>query len=122
LIVVRYHLERFARTEDARHVARDARFNKIGRGRRGVVDAFVWQLAWSLLCVLPVVLVHAVPDEVMGAHASQVRLTDILGLSTFVVGYILETGADWQKEEWARLRAEKKHKEEFFRGGLWTYW
>ncbi|KAE8911335.1 hypothetical protein PF005_g12465 [Phytophthora fragariae] len=75
----------------------------------------VWSIQglWVLLTVLPVLLTLK-----HGVHDPQVSLLDLIGVFLWVVGYVMEVSADYQKTQ---FRRDKRNKGEFIQSGLWYY-
>ncbi|CAE7448409.1 putative hypothetical protein [Symbiodinium microadriaticum] len=47
---------------------------------------------------------------------SELTVLDYVGISLWVVGFLLETIADLQKQQWSMIKADKK----FIKTGLWS--
>jgi steroid 5-alpha reductase family enzyme len=75
----------------------------------------VWNIQglWVLLTVLPVLLALA-----HGAHNPLVSPFDVAGSSLWVVGYLMEVAADYQKTQ---FRRDERNKGKFIQSGLWSY-
>ncbi|EGZ18202.1 hypothetical protein PHYSODRAFT_315160 [Phytophthora sojae] len=75
----------------------------------------VWNIQglWVLLTVLPVLLAltHGVNDP-------QVSPQDVVGSGLWVVGYLMEVVADYQKTQ---FRRNQENKDKFIQSGLWHY-
>ncbi|GMF33455.1 unnamed protein product [Phytophthora lilii] len=75
----------------------------------------VWNIQglWVLLTVLPMLLAltHGAPDP-------EVSPFDVAGTSLWVIGYLMEVTADYQKTQFRRNAANKG---KFIQSGLWYY-
>lgn len=102
---------------------KDSRFDKIKKSPGRFLFAFVAQALWVTLCSLPVLAVNSVPSAALSAAAAAspaVRVSDVLGLSLFVLGFGFEVVADRQKARWVQEKHDKIHDEVFMTRGLWT--
>lgn len=81
--------------------------------------AWLAQATWISVSLLPVLAVNSIPTTAF-ADIPAVQLTDVLGLSLFVGGLLLEVAADWQKSRWVEQKKAKVHEEEFLTRGLWA--
>ncbi len=103
----------------------DSRFEGIRDRPAAFAGAFAAQAAWVTLMLAPVIALNAiVPGTALAAGAAAsstgVRVTDVLGLGTWIVGFGFEAVADAQKSRWAREKRDKVHDEAFMTSGLFS--
>ncbi|GJN84122.1 hypothetical protein PLIIFM63780_007677 [Purpureocillium lilacinum] len=102
----------------------DSRFEGIRDRPAAFAGAFAAQAAWVTLMLAPVIALNAVvPGTALAAGAAAstgVRVTDMLGLGTWIVGFGFEAVADAQKSRWAREKRDKVHDEAFMTSGLFS--
>ncbi|KAG7396950.1 hypothetical protein PHYBOEH_001517 [Phytophthora boehmeriae] len=91
----------------------DKRFKEIRVDALRFLSVWSIQGLWVLLTALPVLLTlkHGVQDP-------KLRVLDIVGVTLWTVGYVLEVTADYQKTQ---FRRDKSKKEQFIQSGLWYY-
>lgn len=103
---------------------KDSRFDVIKKNPRRFLLAFVAQALWVTLCSLPVLAVNSVPAAALAAAARSsafgLRVTDMLGLGLFALGFGVEVVADSQKSRWVAEKHNKIHDEAFMTRGLWA--
>lgn len=97
----------------------DSRFDEIKKSPPQFLLAFTAQATWVSICLLPVIALNSVPHKLFFL-LPKIRLTDIVGLSFFAGGFILEVIADRQKNAWVQAKKRKDHDEEFLTSGLWS--
>ncbi|KAF2753979.1 DUF1295-domain-containing protein [Pseudovirgaria hyperparasitica] len=97
----------------------DSRFEKIRGQPPKFFGAFMAQATWVSLCALPVIALNALPRTAFAAMP-HVLLTDVIGVSLFLFGFLFEIAADRQKNAWVQEKKQKKHSEEFLTRGLWS--
>eukprot|EP00644_Phytophthora_capsici_P001128 jgi/Phyca11/129736/e_gw1.86.116.1 len=68
---------------------------------------------WVFFTLLAVLL-----SVVHGTNDPEVKLLDIIGTSLWVVGYVIEVTADYQK---IKFRLDTRNKDQFICSGLWSY-
>lgn len=71
-----------------------------------------------ILCLIPVILVNAIPQSAFENLPGWSKATDVVGLALWVTGFVFECTADWQKSRWLGQRMKKLHDEEFMTRGL----
>lgn len=102
----------------------DSRFEGIRDRPAAFAGAFAAQAAWVTLMLAPVIALNAVvPGTALAAGAAAstgVRVTDVLGLGTWTLGFGFEAVADAQKSRWAREKRDKVHDEAFMTSGLFS--
>ncbi|KAJ6437847.1 membrane protein [Purpureocillium lavendulum] len=126
----------------------DSRFDGIRDRPAAFAGAFLAQAAWVTLMLAPVMALNAVAPAAAiaagaagagagttaaaaagtaagtaaggAAAASLVRVTDVLGLGLWVLGFGFEAVADAQKSRWLRDKKDKKHEEAFMTSGLFS--
>lgn len=93
----------------------DSRLDAAARAR--FAAAFVLQVLWVVVCMMPVVAVCAVPPAATAAAAAAVatKMTDVLGLGMYAGGLLVEVVADAQMMRWIVARERG-----FLRTGLWS--
>lgn len=81
-----------------------------------------WQVqaVWVSLCILPVVMVNAVPESAFASLPQWTRVTDVLGFGMLAAGFLFECAADRQKSRWLDQRRAKVHDEQFITHGLFS--
>ncbi|EEY66434.1 uncharacterized protein PITG_04006 [Phytophthora infestans T30-4] len=91
----------------------DKRFAEIIVNPLCFLSAWNIQGLWVFLTLLAVLLsvVHGVDDP-------EVKPLDVIGTTLWVVEYIIEVTADYQK---TKFRLDKRNKDQFIRTGLWGY-
>ncbi|OWZ23391.1 5 alpha steroid reductase [Phytophthora megakarya] len=91
----------------------DKRFREIRVNPLRFLGVWSLQGLWVLLTALPVLLTlkHGVRDN----HVSSL---DVVGLSLWLGGYVLEVTADYQKTQ---FRRDESKKGQFIQSGLWYY-
>ncbi|KAK0628728.1 hypothetical protein B0T17DRAFT_489536 [Bombardia bombarda] len=97
----------------------DSRFDEIKKSPPKFLVAFMAQATWVSLCLMPVIAVNSIPAAALATGAN-LRLTDIIGLSLYIGGFLLEITADRQKSKWASEKKQKLHDEQFLTRGLWS--
>ncbi|KAB5566399.1 hypothetical protein GE09DRAFT_1218661 [Coniochaeta sp. 2T2.1] len=115
-----YRLGSFLFSRLARE-AGDSRFDMVKT--RPVAFFITWmaQATWIAVCMLPVIAVNSVPRLPRDAFCGLPLMpSDVLGISLFVVGFLVEVIADRQKTRWLDERRVKLHDEEFCARGLWS--
>ncbi|KAG6947923.1 hypothetical protein JG688_00015334 [Phytophthora aleatoria] len=91
----------------------DKRFKDIRVNPLRFLGDWSIQGLWVLLTVLPVLLTLT-----RGARDLRVSPLDILGVSLWVIGYVMEVTADYQKTQ---FRRDESKKGQFIQSGLWYY-
>lgn len=96
-----------------RAVGEDTRFLEIRENRVRFFSVWSIQGLWVFLTMLPVLLVlkHS-------TNNANVHVLDITGASLWVLGYVIEVLADYQKTQ---FREDKRNKGKFIQSGLWKY-
>ncbi|KAG6953768.1 hypothetical protein JG688_00012657 [Phytophthora aleatoria] len=91
----------------------DKRFAEIIVNPLCFLAAWNIQGLWVFFTLLSVLLsvVHGVDDP-------EVKPLDIIGTTLWVVGYIIEVTADYQK---TKFRLDKRNQDQFISSGLWGY-
>ncbi|KAI6245282.1 hypothetical protein HI914_06803 [Erysiphe necator] len=97
----------------------DSRFDEIKRSPLQFLGAFFAQATWVSLCLLPVLAVNSIPNNLLSS-LPLIMTSDIIGLSLFVGGLAFEIIADGQKNAWVQAKKRKEHDEEFLTSGLWS--
>lgn len=98
---------------------KDSRFDEIKKSPPRFATAFFGQAVWVSLCLMPVIVLNAVPAVAFSA-VPRVAATDVLGLAVWAGGFAFEVAADRQKSRWLKEKREKKHSEEFLTKGLFS--
>ncbi|CAH0479087.1 unnamed protein product [Peronospora belbahrii] len=96
-----------------RECREDKRFKEIRENPLQFLGVWNIQGLWVLLTLLPVLLTLS-----HGTSNSQVSLLDAFGVFLWIVGYVLEVTADYQKMQ---FRRNKSNMGQFIQGGLWYY-
>ncbi|CAH0516527.1 unnamed protein product [Peronospora belbahrii] len=94
-------------------ITEDKRFKEIRENPLQFLGVWNIQGLWVLLTLLPVLLTLS-----HGTSNSQVSLLDAFGVFLWIVGYVLEVTADYQKMQ---FRRNKSNMGQFIQGGLWYY-
>lgn len=91
----------------------DTRFEEIRENRLRFFSLWNIQGLWIFLTLQPVLLSlkHSTND-------AQVDVLDIVGTSLWIIGYLLEVVADYQKTQ---FHANKRNHGKFIQSGLWSY-
>lgn len=97
----------------------DSRFDKIKKSPPKFAVAWTAQATWVSLCLMPVIAINSIPATVF-ATLPRTKLTDFLGLSLYVGGFLFEIIADRQKSQWMREKKNKQHDEDFMTRGVWS--
>ncbi|KAK3316445.1 hypothetical protein B0H66DRAFT_499853 [Apodospora peruviana] len=95
----------------------DSRFDEIKKSPPRFLVAWMAQAVWVSVCLMPVIAINSIPVSIF---SSSLKPTDIIGLSLYAGGILLEVAADRQKAQWSREKHAKKHSEEFLTKGLWS--
>ena len=98
----------------------DHRFTKIRINPRRYLRAFIGQATWVTFCLLPIIAINAIPSGVPSVQ--EPKLADFFGFGLWVVGFVLEVVADYQKSKWQQEKQDKIHDEKFLTSGLWSEW
>ncbi|KAK3492581.1 uncharacterized protein B0T23DRAFT_412615 [Neurospora hispaniola] len=96
----------------------DRRFNEIRINPRRYLRAFIGQATWVIFCMLPVIAVNSIPSGVPSLQ--DIKPTDLSGFGLWVVGFVVEVVADYQKSKWQKGKRDKVHDEQFLTSGLWS--
>ncbi|KAL4106256.1 hypothetical protein PRIC1_004308 [Phytophthora ramorum] len=91
----------------------DKRFKEIRANPLRFLGVWSIQGLWVLLTVLPVLLTIK-----HGVHSLPVSSLDVAGVSLWVVGYVMEVTADYQKTQ---FRRDEANQGKFIQSGLWYY-
>lgn len=91
----------------------DTRFEEIGENRLRFFSLWNIQGLWVFLTLQPVLL-----SLKHSTNNPQVDVLDIVGTALWIVGYVLEVVADYQK---TKFRADKRNHGKFIQSGLWSY-
>ncbi|KAI9851297.1 MAG: hypothetical protein M1838_004033 [Thelocarpon superellum] len=97
----------------------DSRFEEIRKSPPRFAVAFFAQATWVSLCLMPVLAVNSIPQNLL-ATLPFLMTTDVLGILLYTGGFAFEATADWQKDRWVQAKREKKHEEAFLTHGLWS--
>ncbi|KAK3395020.1 hypothetical protein B0H63DRAFT_462544 [Podospora didyma] len=95
----------------------DARFDQTKHKPRRFFVIWMAQATWVLLCAMPVMAVDAVSPSALPDHFTA---TDVIGGIVFVVGFAIETTADYQRNTWIKEKLAKIHDEQFMTRGLFS--
>lgn len=99
----------------------DSRFAKLRTNPRRFVVAWELQAIWVIICLLPVVVVNAIPASVLNESLpAWTKATDVVGLALTVTGFVVECTADYQKSKWLDGKRNKTHDEQFMTHGLFS--
>ncbi|TNE86980.1 MAG: DUF1295 domain-containing protein [Deltaproteobacteria bacterium] len=90
---------------------KDGRFDELKHSAPRFFVAWTLQGLWTFLTPLAVWVVLADAQHGLG-------VLDVLGLGTWLVGFVLEASADAQK---SRFRADPAHADTFIRDGWWAW-
>ena len=93
----------------------DKRFDGV-RTNPGIFYVY-WTLqgVWVFITTLPISVLMYRPEN---WDAAKLMANDKLGILVWMIGFVVETIADWQK---ARFRSVDANKGEFISSGLWTH-
>ncbi|CEG44430.1 uncharacterized protein PHALS_00797 [Plasmopara halstedii] len=91
----------------------DRRFAEIIVNPLCFLAAWNIQGLWVFFTLLSVLL-----SVVHGVRDSEVRVLDIIGTTLWIIGYVIEVTADYQK---TRFRLDKRNSDKFISSGLWSY-
>lgn len=91
----------------------DTRFAEIRNNKLRFFSVWTIQGLWVFLTDLPVLLSLA-----HGTHSDDVHPLDVAGGLLWLVGFVLETLADYQKTQFRRVPSNK---DKFINSGLWAY-
>jgi steroid 5-alpha reductase family enzyme len=80
---------------------------------------FLGQAVWVSTCLLPVLVVNAIPAAAFAALPAVTGL-DALGLLIWLAGFTTEVTADSQRMKWVAEKKAKVHDEEFMTRGLFS--
>ncbi|KAJ4418949.1 hypothetical protein N0V85_001248 [Neurospora sp. IMI 360204] len=97
----------------------DHRFNEIRINPRRYLRAFIGQATWVIFCMLPVIAVNSIPSGV--PSVSDVKPTDFSGFGLWIIGFVVEVVADYQKSKWQKEKRDKVHDQQFLTSGLWSW-
>lgn len=108
----------------------DSRFSRVRDKPRRFIIYWQAQAVWVTLCLLPIILVNAIPPSALDGgqeHGQQplpawTKATDVIGLALWVVGFVFECTADLQKSRWLDGKMRKAHDEQFITHGLFSRW
>lgn len=98
---------------------KDSRFDEIKKSPPKFLVAWMGQATWVSLCLMPVIAINSIPPAVFAAVPG-FKLTDLLGLSLYLGGFLFEITADRQKSQWMHEKRTKQHDELFLTKGLWS--
>lgn len=98
----------------------DSRFRSVRSKPRRFIIFWQAQAVWVTLCLIPVVLVNAIPASAFGELPRWTKGTDAAGLALWVFGFVFECTADWQKSRWLDQKMKKAHDEQFITRGLFS--
>lgn len=98
----------------------DSRFDRIKKEPPKFAGAWMGQIFWVTLCLMPVIAINAVPAAAFSALPRAVSITDYLGLALWLGGFGFEIVADRQKGKWLDERKNKEHDEQFMTRGLYS--
>lgn len=96
----------------------DSRFVEIKKSLGRFLSVWVIQGVWVFLTALPLFYLNC--DQTSIASISETftpSSLDLLGLSVWIIGFLIEAVADWQK---LVFRANPKNKHKFISHGLWS--
>ncbi|ETI55592.1 hypothetical protein F441_01728 [Phytophthora nicotianae CJ01A1] len=96
-----------------RECGEDKRFKDIRVNPLRFLGVWSIQGLWVLLTVLPVLLTLT-----RGVHDLRVSPLDVVGVFLWIVGYVMEVTADYQKTQ---FRRDKSKEGQFIQSGLWYY-
>ncbi|KAK3950973.1 hypothetical protein QBC32DRAFT_371554 [Pseudoneurospora amorphoporcata] len=96
----------------------DHRFTEIRINPRRYLRAFIGQATWVTFCMLPVIAVNSIPSGVPSIQ--KVKPTDFSGFGLWIIGFVVEVVADYQKSKWQKEKQNKAHDEQFLTSGLWS--
>jgi steroid 5-alpha reductase family enzyme len=102
----------------------DSRFVNLKKNIYSFTTAWTAQALWVFLCSLPVYMLNSFPVTNVGLEAS-VKISDIVGCSIWLLGFLFEAVADEQKRQFRVQSHSKKadhdhHSLKFIRTGLWS--
>ena len=102
----------------------DSRFADLKKNIYSFTTAWTAQGLWVFLCSLPVYILNT-SDIVSNEKASfieNIKLTDVIGLSVFLSGFLIESVADEQKRLFRIQNHSKKvdERQAFINTGLWS--
>lgn len=89
----------------------DSRFTIVKQSRLRFLMNWTLQGVWVFMSVLPVLIINQSKEKFA------VGLLDYIGISLWIIGFLIEVVADYQKITWQKL-VENKNK--FINTGLWT--
>lgn len=98
----------------------DSRFRRVRSNPRRFIIFWQAQAVWVSLCIIPVILVNAIPPSALEDLPRWTKGTDVIGLALWVVGFVYECTADWQKSSWLDQKMKKVHDEQFITHGLFS--
>ena len=102
----------------------DSRFDETKHKARRFALFWFAELVWVLMCSMPVIAVNSLHPAAFKAGMGVPALlrTDVVGFGLFLLGFMVEVTADWQKSTWYAQKVRKEHDERFMTRGLFGLW
>jgi steroid 5-alpha reductase family enzyme len=90
----------------------DARFTELKQNNCRFLMTWTLQGVWVFMTLLPLLIMAQKENSI------DFKVLDYLGCSLFIIGWLFETIADYQK---LKFRSVPENKEKFINSGLWKY-